>query len=592
MLSVLLLLICRPKSNLTSKQAKSHKIQKMNDIKELSRIGLISKVCAELDNHLGFSEKTLAEFIVHLASTTSDQTAFRKQLLDNGADFPESFTTNLYRIITQLIPKPSTTTNNNIASASAPFVPRDEKDIQFPSLSRPNSGPVKVDDLPDAIEPWIKKLKDEAPVEAYEDHSKKRGRSPSPPDRARGRDRGDVRGQSGSYPPASSNKSDKRRDTEPQLYSIYDGKVSNILDFGCFVELDGFSGRKEGLVHIAQIQQGMVKDIKQIIKRGQKVKVKVISISGTKLSLSMKDVDQSTGVDLLPQRNVTTTSHTTSAPSTGGRLDTSDYSNPIRPPTQSNLNLGIDIKRLREKDMEDENNGHRRKKLSSPELWEVKQLIQSGVLPVSEYPTFDAGSGFGVLQSHDVEEDIEVELNESEPAFLKGQTRLSRELSPPRIVLNPDGSLQRAALHQSQLAKERRELKQSQTNNLIDSIPKDLSKPWEDPMPEKGERHFAQELRSINVGGAFELPEWKAKTQGKTLAYGQMSSKPLKEQRESLPIYRLKSQLCTAIAQNQVLVVIGETGSGTYNCYILTLLPLPLLLHIYIHYILYNLLYM
>lgn len=43
------------------------------------------------------------------------------------------------------------------------------------------------------------------------------------------------------------------------------------------------------------------------------------------------------------------------------------------------------------------------------------------------------------------------------------------------------------ALHQNQLSKERKELKQAQANNLIDSIPKDLSKPWEDPMPEQGE---------------------------------------------------------------------------------------------------------
>jgi ATP-dependent RNA helicase DHX8/PRP22 len=57
--------------------------------------------------------------------------------------------------------------------------------------------------------------------------------------------------------------------------------------------------------------------------------------------------------------------------------------------------------------------------------------------------------------------------------------------------------MQRAALHQSQLSKERRELKQAQTNNFTDSIPK----PWEDPMPDRGERHFAQELRSINIGG-------------------------------------------------------------------------------------------
>lgn len=121
--------------------------------------------------------------------------------------------------------------------------------------------------------------------------------------------------------------------------------------------------------------------------------------------------------------------------------------------------------------------------------------------------------------------------------------------------------MQRAALHQSQLSKERKELKQAQVNNLIDAIPKDLSKPWEDPMPDEGERHFAQELRSINIGGSFELPEWKQKTQVKGLSYGQISNKSMKEQREGLPIYRLKSELCQAIAQNQVLIVIGETGN-------------------------------
>ena len=99
-------------------------------------------------------------------------------------------------------------------------------------------------------------------------------------------------------------------------------------------------------------------------------------------------------------------------------------------------------------------------------------------------------------------------------------------------------------------------------NNLIDAIPKDLSKPWEDPMPDSGERHFAQELRSINIGGSFELPEWKAKTQVKGLSYGQISNKTLKEQRESLPVYQFKDRLCKAFAENQVLVVIGETGSG------------------------------
>jgi ATP-dependent RNA helicase DHX8/PRP22 len=48
---------------------------------------------------------------------------------------------------------------------------------------------------------------------------------------------------------------------------------------------------------------------------------------------------------------------------------------------------------------------------------------------------------------------------------------------------------------QSALAKERRELQQQQQRTLLEAIPKDLSRPWEDPMPEEGERHLAAASR-------------------------------------------------------------------------------------------------
>ena len=216
-----------------------------------------------------------------------------------------------------------------------------------------------------------------------------------------------------------------KRDAEPELYGIYDGKVSNILDFGCFVELDKFF-RKEGLVHIAQIQQGMVRDAKQVVKRGQQVKVKVISMVGSKMALSMKEVDQTTGADLLPSRSKDALAKLSS-----------DLTNPMRPQDSlSNpINAGVDMRLLREKEMEEETGGrHNKKRIASPEMWEVQQLIHSGVLPVTEYPTFDAESGNGLVQSVEVEEEVEVELNEDEPAFLRGQTRMSRDFSPVRIV--------------------------------------------------------------------------------------------------------------------------------------------------------------
>lgn len=37
----------------------------------------------------------------------------------------------------------------------------------------------------------------------------------------------------------------------------------------------------------------------------------------------------------------------------------------------------------------------------------------------------------------------------------------------------------------------------------------DFNKSWVDPVPEAGERHFAQELRSINIGDNLAMPEWK-----------------------------------------------------------------------------------
>ena len=353
--------------------------------------------------------------------------------------------------------------------------------------------------------------------------------------------------------------------------------MTNTADFGCFVQLEGFpGGRKlEGLVHAGQIMQGQVRDVKTAVARNQRVKVKVISLVGSKMGLSMKEVDQETGADLLPERSrqaqakllqgeVAAGAGAGAGVGAGAGAGAGAGGWGGGGAMAAPINAGVDMARLRQQDLEEEQGSRRRprKVMTEHEMWEAKQLINAGVLSVAEYPHFDAEGGMGLLQDVTVEEEVEVVLNDMEPPFLRGQTRTSKELSPVRIVKNPDGSMQRAALHQIQLTKERRELKQAQSNSLMDAIPKDLSKPWEDPMPESGERHFAQELRSINMGGSFEVPEWKQKSQGKSLAYGQIQKGTMKEQRETLPIYRLKPALCKAIAENQVLVVVGETGSG------------------------------
>ena len=83
---------------------------------------------------------------------------------------------------------------------------------------------------------------------------------------------------------------------EPELGVIYDGKVVKTVDFGAFVN---FLGAKDGLVHISELQNGRTEKTTDICQEGDTVKVKVIGFDDRgKVKLSMKRVDQETGVDL------------------------------------------------------------------------------------------------------------------------------------------------------------------------------------------------------------------------------------------------------------------------------------------------------
>jgi len=44
----------------------------MAALDKLQELSLVSKICTELDSHLGLADKTLAEFIIHLAESHGD----------------------------------------------------------------------------------------------------------------------------------------------------------------------------------------------------------------------------------------------------------------------------------------------------------------------------------------------------------------------------------------------------------------------------------------------------------------------------------------------------------------------------------------
>ncbi|MGV2979498.1 polyribonucleotide nucleotidyltransferase [Camelimonas sp. ID_303_24] len=84
--------------------------------------------------------------------------------------------------------------------------------------------------------------------------------------------------------------------SEPEVGVIYDGTVVKTTDFGAFVN---FFGAKDGLVHISQLAQQRVAKVTDVVKEGQKVKVKLLGFDDRgKVRLSMRVVDQTTGEDL------------------------------------------------------------------------------------------------------------------------------------------------------------------------------------------------------------------------------------------------------------------------------------------------------
>ncbi|OYU15195.1 MAG: polyribonucleotide nucleotidyltransferase [Alphaproteobacteria bacterium PA4] len=83
---------------------------------------------------------------------------------------------------------------------------------------------------------------------------------------------------------------------EAEVGKIYTGKVVSMVDFGAFVN---FMGGKDGLVHISEIKNERVANVKDVLTEGQQVKVKVLAVDERgKVRLSMRLVDQDTGAEL------------------------------------------------------------------------------------------------------------------------------------------------------------------------------------------------------------------------------------------------------------------------------------------------------
>ncbi|KAI1802818.1 hypothetical protein F4811DRAFT_370240 [Daldinia bambusicola] len=568
-----------------------------DDFAELELLSLVSKVTSELQNHLGISEKTLAEFIIAKRLECCSFSEFKSKLAElGGASWPDSLFDSVDRLVRTMHPK-FKATKETAAEEHQPTRTLEEKETLFKGLSIPDKevDATNGDDIDDTLA-LLEGLESKAKGTRSERPSRKRSRSPEREDstdlghrrkeRYRSRDRRERRydGDDNDYRNGFKERGrrderDERRshrngdrerrrkyddeddddrrvkyapepevDDSPILYKVYEGHVTGIRDFGAFINLHGVKGKVDGMVHISNLVQGQrVNHPSDLLSKGQDVKVKVIKIEPNRIGLSMKDVDQETGMDLAPQARI----------QSGANMESLGSRNGVAPRNDDNLAALSNY------------NGPPRphkKRMTSPERWEIRQLIASGVAKASDYPDLEEDynatlRGEGEME---LEEEVDIEVREEEPPFLTGQTKQSLELSPIRVVKAPDGSLNRAAMSGTALAKERKELRQQEAEAAQEQSKVDLTSQWQDPMANPDNRKFASDLRATKSTAPKPdaVPEWKQAVAPKDQSFGKRTTMSIKQQRESLPVFAFRSQLIKAVKENQILIVVGETGSG------------------------------
>ncbi|VDM61265.1 unnamed protein product [Angiostrongylus costaricensis] len=544
-------------------------------MEELERLSLVSKVCSELDNHFGIKDKDVAEFIIELATISKTFDKFKRALAEEGlADqFDDSLTANLLRLIHHMLPKSKGKKYQKKTSDSHKITlisdAKEEIKARLPALAMPNSNTDNMMDQLESLVPKWKEIVDLSTSRALSFsilflsiHNKisfhRLLRSSLEDDRHRSRRSENVR-HDRRRRRSDDRKSERERKRDraykdlpdvPEIGHIYSGRVVSIQSFGAFIQLEGIRQQTQGLCHISQLRNERVNAVADVLTRGQHVKVKVLKVEGGKISLSLKEVDQATGEDLNPQE----------AQLLSDAIGVNDLRNPEAPwsnPENSNVlgsvapNTSILC------------SGKSRVRMSTPERWEWQQMVGAGVVTNLDRPDFDEDSGVLRKDEESDGEDYEVELVEEEPEFLRGYGKGNQEIEPVKVVKNPDGSMAQAALMQGALAKERREAKiqaQREKDAEKNSGLRSTSTRILDPMQDR-------ELDNDDSRGPMrrdkDMPEWmKHVTAGGKATYGRRTNLSMKEQRESLPIFALKKSLIQAMTDNQILVVIGETGSG------------------------------
>ncbi|KAI9008391.1 P-loop containing nucleoside triphosphate hydrolase protein [Gaertneriomyces semiglobifer] len=182
------------------------------------------------------------------------------------------------------------------------------------------------------------------------------------------------------------------------------------------------------------------------------------------------------------------------------------------------------------------------------DLWETNRMLTSGVVQRREVDTdFD----------DDQEGRVHVLVRDLKPPFLDGKIVFTKQLETVQSVRDPTSDMAVVARKGSMLVREKREQQErakaakaldvagTSLGNIMGIRKKDEEDTKVEDEDAKGESKFASHLKDqSDAVSAFAR------------------SKTLREQREFLPVFSVREELLRVVRENQIIIIVGETGSG------------------------------
>ncbi|PKS10591.1 hypothetical protein jhhlp_002345 [Lomentospora prolificans] len=198
---------------------------------------------------------------------------------------------------------------------------------------------------------------------------------------------------------------------------------------------------------------------------------------------------------------------------------------------------------------------HREQRQRDNEAWEMNRMVTSGVAQRRDWAA-----------DFDDEDTMRVHLltHELRPPFLEGKTIFTRQQEPVSAIRDPQGHMAVASKKGSKVVKEARQQRerQRQAQQATSMAGTMLGK----VMGVRDEDDDADNalIGGEDQGGRKARPSLKPKDDtGKSGGASSFSqTKSLREQREFLPAFSVREDLLRVIRENQVVIVVGETGSG------------------------------